>query len=174
VESQNSQNPDWRAYAARTEGDADRAHQRIRAALLSLPKETCPVGFEFRLMKRISGETVRSGRKKAPNWILGWAGAGLGVAVAMFVSFTAFDLNFNQVTPGSTAQTAKEISAPAVTDQHPEVAVEKSTTIISKENTVVEETQVQLASTPEDSAAKIQRGEIPNGLNQTVSSPGGR
>jgi hypothetical protein len=39
---------------------------------------------------------------------------------------------------------------------------------------VTEEAPVQLASTPEDSAEKIQRGEIPAGLDHTVSTNGGR
>jgi hypothetical protein len=174
VESQNRQTSDWRAYAARTEGDTSRAHQSIRAALLSLPKETCPVGFEFRLMKKISSDPVRGGRRTSSNWMLGWAGAGLGVAVAMFVSFAAFDFNFSDTVPGNTAQTAKEIPTSTVIDQQPQIAVEKSTTINDNGKAVTEEAPVQLASTPEDSAEKIQRGEIPAGLDHTVSTNGGR
>jgi hypothetical protein len=149
-------------------------HQRIRAALLCLPKETCPVGFEFRLMKRISGQTVRGGRRTTSNWMIGWAGAGLGVAVAMIVSFAAFDFQFLDAVPGSTAQTAAETPAPATIDQPADMAGGNSATIDANRVVVTDEAPVQLASTPEDSMAKIQRGEIPAGLDHTVSTIGGR
>ncbi|MBU0691788.1 hypothetical protein KKC97_00565 [bacterium] len=166
--------PEWQNYAAQTEPELSREHRRIRAALLSLPKETCPVGFEFRLMKRISGGAARGRGRASSSWIVGWAGAGLGVAVAMLVAFTAFDFNYSERVPVRTAGTMQEVPTATVTEQAPDLAAGKSTTIIGDGSEAVQEAPVQLASTPEDSAAMVKRGEIPAGLDRTVSTNGGR
>jgi hypothetical protein len=177
VESR-KQKPDWQTYAAQSEEGLSKEHQRVRAALLGLPKETCPVGFEFRLMKRISGGSERSRRRTSSNWIVGWAGAGLGVAVAMLVAFTALDFDVYFDVPGRvpvrTAGTTQEVPTATVEEPTPELAVERSTTITGDGNAAVDETEIQLAATPEDSAEMIRRGEIPAGLDKTVSTNGGR
>ena len=174
MESQDKQTPEWRTYAAQSEEGLSREHQRIRAALLSLPKETCPVGFEFRLMKRISGGAARSRRRTSSSWVIGWAGAGLGVAVAMLVAFTAFDFNYSERVPVRTAGTTQEVPTTTLEEKAPELAVERSTTITGDGTEAVNETELQLAATPEDSAEMIRRGEIPAGLDKTVSTNGGR
>lgn len=174
MKSQDRQMTERQNYTAQAEPGLSREHQRIRAALLNLPKETCPVGFEFRLMKRISGGSVRDSRRGSSSWIVGWAGAGLGVAVAMLVAFTAFDFNYSQQVPVRTAGAVQEGPTTTVTEEAPELAVEKSTTIIGDGSEAIQEAPVQMASTSEDSAAMVRRGEIPAGLDQTVSTNGGR
>ncbi|MBK8130281.1 MAG: hypothetical protein IPK53_15735 [bacterium] len=45
--------------AGNAEPGMDPSEQRVRNALRSLPKANCPVGFEFRLERRLSGKPVR-------------------------------------------------------------------------------------------------------------------
>ena len=167
MESRNSNTPEWQAYSAATEPDASVAHQRIRAALLSLPKETCPVGIEFRLMKRIEGKEA-SKRRPESHWVFGWAGAGMGVAVAMIISFAVFDFSFAPTETGTIATSGQE-NPTAIEGGN--LAAEKSATIDQSE-AAIDPTELEMASTPEDSAAMIRRGEIPAGLDQKVSTGG--
>ena len=167
MESQGNQNSDWR------EPEATPEHRRIRAALLGLPRLSCPVGFEFRLMQRIQGKTSRR-RQTAGGWAIGWAGAGLGVAVAMIVSFVAFDLQWNSGLEEGTV-TAGAGQSPAIqVESQPDLAGSNSATITDpgSESIPVESESVELASTKEDSAEMIRRGEIPEGLDQRVSGGG--
>jgi hypothetical protein len=69
---------------------------RVRSLLLSLPKVGCRPGFEFRLQKSIGGVAGGTERSysSSRNWMLGWAGVGLGVATALVVAVVAFDFHF--------------------------------------------------------------------------------
>lgn len=87
-------------------------HLRIRGALQRLPKRCCPVGFEFRLQKRLeSGESALRRPARSWGWSLGWMGAGAGVVTALAVAIFAFDFQLN---PGGTLQVAGVSAQPTV------------------------------------------------------------
>ena len=67
---------------------------KVRSALRSLPHVACPVGFEFRLQKRLEGNLEQPKNIGfSRGWMLGWSGAALGVATAMVIAVVAFDFN---------------------------------------------------------------------------------
>jgi hypothetical protein len=74
------------------ETDMNPTYRMIRTLLVGLPKVQAPVGFEFRLQRRI--ERVRSPRSRLgwDSWILSWRwfSVGLGVATAVVVGLIFF------------------------------------------------------------------------------------
>ncbi len=67
----------------------------IRSVLQSMPKMSCPVGFEFRLQRRIEGLSVTPQRAAGgKSWVLGWTGAGLGFAAASVIAVVMFNFGF--------------------------------------------------------------------------------
>jgi len=71
---------------------------KVRHALLSLPKVSCPAGFESRLNRRLEGMDVHP-RASARSWVSGWLGVSLGFAGAAAVLLLTLDMNG----PGQTA-----------------------------------------------------------------------
>jgi len=140
--------------------------QRVRSALQALPKATCPVGFEFRLERRLSGKAPRESRQ---SWGMGWLGAGVGVAAAMVLSFVVFDFgsvagtNPAGITGTPVRQSGVQIEQPA--------DVAKTTIETAAPATQPELTPEQLAATKPDSMKdKTKPGTLPDGNYQTVGT----
>lgn len=152
------------------EPEIDSAHMRVREALHSLPKATCPVGFEFRLERRLAGKPVGGTRS---GWNMNWLGAGIGFATAMVLAVFIFD--FGSI-PGTTSsgmiptatKSGVSIEQPATittsTEQPASVAQEKNAATATE----------QLASTPDSMKDKTKPGSLPDGNYQTVGGNGGR
>jgi len=104
--------PSWREPAG--EEGVSREMLEIRAALLRLPKATCPVGFEYRLQRRIEGtSSARPVTTGLRGWSLAWAGVGLGLAASVVVATIAFDFHFNAA-GGVSAPVANTVTTNAV------------------------------------------------------------
>jgi len=67
---------DGAAYSSHGEDETDAHLLRVRELLSSLPKESCPAGFEFRLNRRLQGAAPVSGVAKV-GCPVGSGGIGL-------------------------------------------------------------------------------------------------
>ena len=94
----------------------DSGHQMVRAALLTLPHESAPPGFEFRLQRCIryaeSGQPARDGE---PILTWRWLSVGLGVATAV----TAGLIFFEPQTQTPSAMLTESAEQPAVHQSSP-------------------------------------------------------
>lgn len=160
----NNTTNDWGSV----EPDMTAAHARVRSALKTLPKATCPVGFEFRLERKLAGKPVGETRK---SWSMGWLGAGVGFATAMVLAVFVFDFGGTTISPAGMVPTATKsgsaVEQPATitptTEQPMNMAQEKATPKESE----------QLAATPDSMKDKTKPGTLPDGNYQVVNKPGG-
>ncbi len=146
------------------EPDMDSGHVHVREALNSLPKATCPVGFEFRLERRLAGKPVGGTRS---GWSMSWLGAGFGFAAAMVLAVFVFDFGTVPGTIPTATKSGVNIEQPATittsTEQPANVAEEKSLATPTE----------QLASTPDSMKDKTKPGTLPDGQYQTVGGGNG-
>lgn len=146
-------------------------HLRVRNALHSLPKATCPVGFEFRLERRLAGKPVGETRK---NWSMSWLGAGVGFATAMVLAVFIFDFGaIPGTTPAGMIPTATKSG----------VSIEQPTQVTPSTEQPVNVAQETIEATKSDALAskqdtmkdKTKPGTLPDGNYQTVGgNSGGR
>lgn len=146
------------------EPELSTAHARVRSALKTLPKATCPVGFEFRLERRLAGKPVGETRKTSRS---GWLGAGIGFATAMVLGVFLFDFGGGAtISPAGMVPTATKsntvIERPT-TDQPLNTAQEGTKTT----------SQEQLAATPDSMKDKTKPGTLPEGSYQVVNQKSG-
>lgn len=102
------------AYSRGGDGETEAEYLKVRELLSSLPKETCPAGFEYRLNRRLQGGSSRR-TESVRGWTSGWLGVGLGFAVATVIAL--FTLNFHGTENGAlmpVQQTAQKV-VPVVT-----------------------------------------------------------
>ncbi len=150
--------------AGNAEPGMDPSEQRVRNALRSLPKANCPVGFEFRLERRLSGKPVRETRS---GWQMSWLGAGFGVAAAMVLSFVVFD--FGSVTGTSSAGiSGSPMRSGVQIEQSVEVAKTNVETVAPQ--TTPEQSPEQLVATQDSMKDKTKPGTLPEGNYQTVGT----
>ncbi len=105
---------DGAADSRHGEDETDAHLLRVRELLSSLPKESCPAGFEFRLNRRLQGGSAQS-PVVTKGWMSGWFGVGLGFTVAAVIAL--FTLNFSDTRDNlvSSPPTAEKV-VPASTD----------------------------------------------------------
>jgi len=117
----------------------------VRSVLRSLPTVSCPVGFEYRLEKKLAGEQagVRSAGS-ARGWAWGWAGAGLGFATALAIAFFVFDVNVKPAGVSSGGQPVPVAQTPVTTTPSGEIKTIREQAPEEK----------QLAKTNEDTTKK--------------------
>lgn len=151
---------------------------RVRNLLIGLPRVNCPVGFEFRLQRRIEAleSGIRPVRSERFGWGFGWAGLGLGLATAFVVAVVAFDFSFTpgkiMITGAPVVATSQPITtSPAAADQN--AADPNSIITPEQENpeidasAVAEPTQ-QMAAVNDSNAAKNPPTELPENLYHMV------
>jgi hypothetical protein len=139
----------------------------VRTALSNLPKATCPVGFEHRLVRRLE-----SGNSGATKWYVPWAGAGLGFAAVVLFSVFTLNSETDTIKGGMTLQPKPEANVMTSTpaDTPPiDVAIETQPVEAPATNPI-STTSTELASTEKDSANQS-RGQLPEGHYETVNQP---
>jgi len=151
------------------EPEATPVQMRVRQALQTLPKATCPVGFDFRLERRLAGKPVGGTRS---GWSMGWLGAGVGFGTAMVLALFVFDFG---AIPGTSPANITGTPAPVMMggtqiEQPLDVA---KTTVTDPANSATLESE-QLASTPDSMKDKTKPGTLPEGNYQTVGTSGGK
>lgn len=154
------------------EPEISRDHQKVRDALRSMPKANCPVGFEFRLERRLAGKPVGGTRS---GWSMGWLGAGVGFATAMVIAVFVFNFgSIPGVSPSNMAGTPNDVKTGGVQIEQP-ADLAKTTIEAPAQSTTIDETGEQLASKQDTSKDKTKPGTLPEGQYQTVSGgTGGR
>ncbi|MCB1061030.1 MAG: hypothetical protein KDB65_12425 [Calditrichaeota bacterium] len=152
------------------ETEISRDHQKVRDALRSLPKANCPVGFDFRLERRLAGNPVGGTRS---GWSMGWLGAGVGFATAMVIAVFVFNFgSIPGVSPANVAGTPSQVKTSGAPIEQP-AEMAKSNETPAQSTTIAEESE-QLASKQDTSKDKTKPGTLPEGQYQTVSGSGGR
>lgn len=157
--------PDNNAKNESIEPDCTPEQMRVRNALRTLPKANCPVGFEFRLERRLAGKPVGGTRS---GWSLNWIGAGVGFATAMVLALFIFDFG---VIPGTNPANMTGSPTPVKmggTQIEQPVDVAKTTIETNTAVTAPEKTTDQLAATPDSMKDKTKPGTLPEGNYQTV------
>lgn len=151
--------------ATNMEPDCSAEHQRVRKALQTLPKANCPVGFEFRLERRLAGKPVGGTRS---GWSINWLGAGVGFATAMVLALFIFDFGATPGTnPANITGTPSTIKTSGVQVEQP--ADQANTTIeTTSPVTAPEKTAEQLAATQDTMKDKTKPGTLPEGKYETV------
>lgn len=146
--------------------------QRVRSVLQSMPKLNCPVGFEFRLQRRIEGLSAAPSRTASGrSWTLGWAGAGLGFATALVIAMLVFDFGFNvpnastQAITSATPQTTAPATQPDLA-KAPQVPPTNAQPLESVNGDLAQEKPAQASK---DSNAAKTPTEFPESLYHTVS-----
>lgn len=120
-------------YTRNGDEENDAGLMKVRVALRSLPKATCPTGFEYRLDRRLKGLEERP-PLAVRSWTSGWMGVGLGFACAAIIALFAFDFNpAVPVTDAVTSGTQQVASTPP--------AVEAGTASIPQTNLSDEATE---------------------------------
>jgi hypothetical protein len=98
------------------ETDMNPTYRMIRTLLVGLPRVQAPVGFEFRLQRRL--EQVRSRRSGHAwdSWIFSWRwfSVGLGVATAVVVGLVFFTPEQGNLPSMATTQSIRGAGAPLV------------------------------------------------------------
>jgi len=146
---------------------------RVRNVLFGLPRMGCPVGFEFRLQRRLDEleNGVRPLRERH-GWGLGWAGLGLGLATALLVAVVMFDFSFSPKAirmPGAPVARATNESqrvTPGAAD--PLLVSSPQQVLPDAEATTVHERSSQMAAAEDSNAAKIPPTTLPENLFHTV------
>lgn len=157
--------------AMNMEPDCSAEHQRVRKALQSLPKANCPVGFDFRLERRLAGNPVGGPRN---SWSLGWLGAGVGFATAMVLAVFIFDFgSIPGTSPANIAGTPTTSKSSGVQVEQP-AEVAKTTIETSNPVTAPQKTEDELAASQDSMKDKTKPGTLPDGQYQTVGGTGGR
>ncbi len=105
---------DGAAYSRKGEDETDAQLLRVRELLSSLPKDSCPAGFEYRLTRRLQGGSDQS-PVAAKGWMSGWLGVGLGFGVAAVIALFMLDFKGVQSNAVGSAPTAEQV-VPASTD----------------------------------------------------------
>lgn len=158
VNSEGIRNPEGGAWLQDGEAGASPEHMRIRKALLSLPRLNCPVGFEFRLQRRLSGasskQTVRSGW----NWALGWTGTGLGVATVMLLAVFVFDFHLTKGIPGTVTGTSLQASE---STGQPVESTDRM--YLNGSETLASSSESEQELNKQDSVSAPRKGELPEG-----------
>jgi hypothetical protein len=169
--------PDWQKPTG--EDGVSRELLEVRSALLRLPRTACPVGFEFRLQRRLEGVTLdKPSTSGLRGWTLAWAGVGLGVAASVLVAVVAFDFQFKLPVPGTAAVatapaavTPGTITPPAQVASDP-VPTPAQTTDMKADQMAASHQQrneaVKDSSTPRNPTA------LPENLYQQVNGSGGK
>ncbi len=151
--------------AVNMEPDCSPEHQRVRKALQTLPKANCPVGFEFRLERRLAGKPVGGTRS---GWSISWLGAGVGFATAMVLALFIFDFGSAPGTnPANISGTPTTIKTSGVQVEQP-ADVAKTTIESTAPVTAPEKTAEQLAASQDTMKDKTKPGTLPEGQYQTV------
>jgi hypothetical protein len=131
----------------------------VRSVLQTMPKVSCPVGFEFRLQKRIDALSAEPSRAGGRSWVLGWAGAGLGFATALIIAVVAFDFGFNGIatvgSQGVIANSQNTVSQPNVATNPQSVPTTVSQTQdvapqLAQQKTTAADKDTNLTKTPGD------------------------
>ncbi|MCB9357094.1 MAG: hypothetical protein H6508_04100 [Calditrichaeota bacterium] len=163
--SENNTTSDWMS----AEPDMTKAHARVRSALQTLPKETTPVGFDFRLERRLAGKPVGESRK---SWSLGWLGAGVGFATAMVLAMFVFDFGGNAaISPAGMIPTATK-AGPVLERSTPvTTSTEQPADVAAERTTADEKNTAEKADSLKD---KTKPGALPEGAYQVVNQSGGR
>lgn len=157
--------------AKNMESDCSAEHQRVRKALQTLPKATCPVGFEFRLERRLAGKPVGGTRS---GWSINWLGAGVGFATAMVLAVFLFDFGTVPGTnPANITGTPSQVKSGGTQIEQP-VDVAKTSVETAAPVTAPEKSSEQLAATPDSMKDKTKPGTLPEGNYQTVGTKSGR
>ena len=114
------------AYSSNAEAEADVNLLKVRELLSSLPKESCPAGFEYRLNRRLQGINDRT--RPSKSWISGWVGAGLGFAAAAIVALFLFDFGMSS-DPATNQLTKTDVNVAPVKQEtvDPNIAQQGST-----------------------------------------------
>lgn len=150
-------------------GNADPETSPVRNALRNLPKANCPVGFEFRLERRLAGKPVGGTRS---NWSMGWLGAGVGFATAMVLALFVFDFGaIPGTSPANMTGTPSPVKMGGTQIEQP-LDVAKTTVTDPANSTTLE--SGQLASTPDSMKDKTKPGTLPEGNYHTVGTSGGK
>ena len=155
-------------YLNNGEDETEAGLLKVRALLSSLPKESCPAGFEYRLNRRLQGLDERP-RAAAKSWISGWMGVGLGFAAATVIALFAFDLNLSSDSASKIIAQSDQKTAPV----KPEV---------KDENVATQQPTVPVATSPQEhdklaTTDSVQRKDdptyvSPNRLQQASSEAG--
>lgn len=151
---------------------------RVRNLLIGLPRVNCPVGFEFRLQRRIEAfeSGIRPARRERYGWGFGWAGLGLGLATAFVVAVVAFDFSFTpgkiMITGAPVAATSKTMTtSPAASDQNaadPNSVIKPEQGNPEVDASAVTEPTHQMAAVKDSNAAKNPPKELPENLYHMV------
>ena len=145
--------------------DCTPGQMRVREALKTLPKANCPVGFEFRLERRLAGKPVGGTRS---GWSLSWIGAGVGFATAMVLALFIFDFGSAPGTgPANITGSPTTIKTSGVQVEQP-ADVAKTTIETSTPVTTPEKTAEQLAASQDTMKDKTKPGTLPEGKYETV------
>lgn len=150
-------------------------HLLVRYSLKNLPRVNCPVGFEFRLQRKIEGKQFVENKSSVKHWTTAWGGLALGAAAAFMFAVFAFDVNFSgspatQITPVQTASTI-----PLKAHQIPVSAPQENSSITgSPERLMASDVNEKdaLTSAVKDSNKTEHRGTLPEGLYQVVGGNG--
>lgn len=139
-------------YLSKGDEEIDAAMIRVRHALLSLPKVSCPAGFEYRLNRRLQGTADAQPRAVGRSWVSGWLGVGLGFACAAAVALFMLGLNDTSQTTapmaGKTQQVAPRQTREPVMEQVTQTKVPGSQTVSPPENAMAASDSVPLKSDP--------------------------
>lgn len=143
----------------------------VRRMLLRLPRVQCPVGFEYRLQRRLDGKGVSGDRRPVRGWMSGWTGAGLGFAAALVIAVFAFDFN---VTGPGTQGTLTDKTAGSATPQLAAPDIHKEQPVIVVEQPVQQLASDKAAATPEKDSARVKHPtSLPDDLYHVVGGSSG-
>ena len=121
-------NPQGSRYSGTGDEDVDVSLMRVRNALLVLPKMSCPVGFEYRLNRRLQG-IDGSVRSNGRNWVSGWLGVGMGFAAAAVIAFLVLDFDVPTPVGVSVVQgPVKHATTTTMTQPETEIASDRDPT----------------------------------------------
>ena len=110
-------------YTSTGEEDTEASLLKVRELLSSVPKESCPAGFEHRLNRRLQGLDERP-RATIRSWTAGWVGVGMGVVAAAVIALFVFDFEASpDLNQGTIAKTTIEVVPTNPATQNNDAAV---------------------------------------------------